>query len=316
MNELKTMEDFISSVKTSLAEAFPVCKVSVKDITKNNGVCLSGIAIQTQDTGIAPVIYLEPYFSKLQAGTSLTAVLDEITNNYKAALKNAETTNTVITNDFSMAKDRICFQPVNKELNSRMLSGIPHRELYGLALIYYIKLDSAEESVKTVKVTNSLANLWGADEDQIYRLACKNTPKLNRGCVIPVSDVMDELMGAPLAKDTIREKYSYNSFDMTIAKEGSLPIYIATNKNKINGAGVILYDGLLEAVADKIGGFFVLPSSIHECLLVPGAAEKGEDMLQMVNFVNGTEVPPEDVLSGNCFYYNNNTHKLEIIAHI
>lgn len=314
MNKLKTMEDFILSVKTSLAEAFPGYKVSIKNIAKNNGVCLSGIVIQTQDTGIAPVIYLEPYFSKLQAGTPLTVVLDEITNNYKAALKDAETMDIAIINDFSMAKDKICFRLINKELNSRMLSGIPHRELYGLALIYYIKLDSTEESVKTIKVTNSLANLWGVDEDQIYRLACKNTPRLDRGCVIPISDVMNELAGVPLAKDTTREQYSYNSFDMTIAKEGSLPIYIAINKSKINGAGVILYDGLLETMAQKIGGFFVLPSSIHECLLVPGAAEKGEDMLQMVNFVNGTEVSPEEVLSGSCFYYNNNTHKLEIIA--
>lgn len=46
-------------------------------------------------------------------------------------------------------------------------------------------------------------------------------------------------------------------------------IYVATNKKKVFGAAVMLYPNFLDHVREVIGSnFYVIPSSIHEILIV------------------------------------------------
>jgi len=44
----------------------------------------------------------------------------------------------------------------------------------------------------TVLVTNSMAQRWGTDEAQLYKLAHSNTKLLDCGIVLTVYDVMDD----------------------------------------------------------------------------------------------------------------------------
>ena len=216
--------------------------------------------------------------------------------------------------NFAIAKDKICYRLVNKKLNNNLLSAIPHRDFHGLAIIYCINLETTEDSVKSVKITNRLTELWGVDEEQLYKLACKNTPKINRGCVMPLYDVLNGLTGMTLLKDEDRKKAPYEGFDISVGREYGLPMYIATTVNQINGACVILYAGLLKAVAEKIGSFFVLPSSIHEVIIFPGDIKDAGSMAAMVKEVNCTEVREEDILSNSCYYYNAESHSLDIVG--
>lgn len=52
--------------------------------------------------------------------------------------------------------------------------------------------------------------------------------------------------------------------------ESAIPMYIMTNEQEVNGASVLLYDNVLESFAlEKKTDFYILPSSIHEVILVP-----------------------------------------------
>jgi len=92
----------------------------------------------------------------------------------------------------------------------------------------------------------------------------------------------------------------------SLYEDNMVPMFVATNSKKVNGAGVILYDGLLRTFAEKIGGdFFILPSSVHEVIFVPANGDiDARHLIQMVKEVNATEVAPDEVLSDNVYMYH------------
>ena len=51
--------------------------------------------------------------------------------------------------------------------------------------------------------------------------------------------------------------------------------------------------------------YYVLPSSVHEVMIVPddGGFDSGE-LEEMVREINATQVAPEEVLSDHIYYYN------------
>ena len=68
----------------------------------------------------------------------------------------------------------------------------------------------------------------------------------------------------------------------------------------------MLYPGVLKEMADRIGGdFFIIPSSVHEVILLPDT-DKGlnEALKQLIWEVNRTKVAPEEVLSDALYRYD------------
>ena len=58
----------------------------------------------------------------------------------------------------------------------------------------------------------------------------------------------------------------------------------------------------------------ILPSSIHEVLLIPDDHQKGYDFyMKMVDEVNRTQVEPEEVLSYKLYRYSKNKAEVEEI---
>lgn len=92
-------------------------------------------------------------------------------------------------------------------------------------------------------------------------------------------------------------------------------MYVATNSKKLNGACVMLYDGLLRDFARKVGrSFYIIPSSIHEVILIPDTLDMDiHYMKAMVKKVNGTEVSPDEVLSDNVYRYDIDTDRIEMM---
>lgn len=288
--------------------------VKVIDVTKNNSVHLTGLTIRPQNKNIAPTVYMEPYFSAYQSGQPFETITDQIikTCTYALSCSNAGTDDIILT-DFTHIKDKICYKLVGRDKNSELLSTVPHRNFFiDLALVYYILLSSADNVMATINITDSHAQAWGADEETLYNLARTNTPALNRGCVAPMLDVLGGIM--EMRQTHKRKTRSYEGFDLTCADSDSFPMWVATNQTKTYGASILLYDGFLDAVAEKFGSFYILPSSIHELIILPAKPGIASDLKQMVNEINGTETSAEDVLSGSCYYYDAKTRQLKIAA--
>ena len=92
----------------------------------------------------------------------------------------------------------------------------------------------------------------------------------------------------------------------------AIPMYIMTNRQEVNGASVLLYDDVLQTFAlKKKTDFYIMPSSIHEVILIPKSKSPDlKDLNEMINEVNETQVQEEEVLSDHAYYYEKNTHTL------
>ena len=312
MPTIKTINDFTIAVHTALSAAFPAYSIEPVNVTKNNDVHRTGLTIcPSSNKIIAPTIYTDMYFDAFQSGQPLETIIGQIVNTCMAALSCAEKgidTNNI--KDFTRIKDKICYKLVNKHMNSELLTTVPHRDYLDLSIVYYIKLSQTDNGLATLNVTDSLAHTWGVDEETLYSLAEINTPKINRGCVTPITDILSGLFGSE--KDAACKSGTYDSFDFTSIGNGELEMYVATNQNKTYGAASILYDGLLDAVAKNLGSFYVLPSSVHELIIIPQTFGNPEELKHMVKDINGSEVPEEEILSENCYCYDAGTHEFKI----
>ncbi len=80
---------------------------------------------------------------------------------------------------------------------------------------------------------------------------------------------------------------------------GDLPMYVISNKSNVKGASAMLDTKSISKLADEIGvhEFVLLPSSIHECILVPHTSESDLAVFEsMVKEVNATTVDPLEKL--------------------
>ena len=93
-------------------------------------------------------------------------------------------------------------------------------------------------------------------------------------------------------------------------------MYILTNSRKRFGAAEILDRKTLRMIADKVGdGFIVLPSSVHETIvLTPNDEEEYRRLADMVREVNDTQVDIEERLSYHVYAYSKDEEALQIVA--
>lgn len=311
MPKINTINEFINAAHTALAAVFPECRVETVNATKNNDVHLTGLIVYPKNKKVAPTIYMEPYFDALQSGQPLATVINQIINGCMNALSCAENDIDVGTiTDFEQMKQKICYKLINTRMNSELLSTVPHRNYLDLAIVYYIPFSLTDNGLATITVTDSLAHIWGTDEETLYKLACSNTPRLNRGIVLTLSDTIKDCTDISQARNI----QAYDGYDFSTRPSEILPMYIATNTTKTYGAAVILYDGLLKDVAEYLScsGIYAMPSSVHEFICIPDTFGNAGDIKQMVQEINAAEVRPDEVLSDNIYHYDVNTHELKI----
>ena len=75
---------------------------------------------------------------------------------------------------------------------------------------------------------------------------------------------------------------------------------------KMNGAACMFYPGVLEDFGKKLGrDFYLLPSSVHEVILVPADETVSKEALwEIVTDINRTQVAEEEILADSVYYYD------------
>lgn len=307
---INSMDVFAATVKeaveASIGEGY---EVNIHDVLKNNSTRRTGLTIKTEESNVAPTIYLEGSFERYKAGdATLPVIVSEIISVYESH-KTTMSFDASLVTDFSACKERICYKLVNADRNRELLSDAPHIIVCDdLAVIFYILVSNDGEGTATITVRNNMSDLWGVAADELFKIALANTQRLFRGTVKSMASVMMELIADRLDEEGCREFY-----DMVVS-EDDVPMYVCTNASKINGAGVILYENLLKDFAQKVGAdFYILPSSVHETLLIPVSDQFDVETLRaMVCEVNMTQVAPEEQLSDQVYLYSRECDEIRI----
>lgn len=283
-----TKLEFAKAAKKRIEEIYDDVEVTMKTVTKNNGVSLTGIAISVKDKNETPIIYIDKAFCQYKAGkVSMEGVIQEIVEIYESSIiDNLPKSLLKSFYDFDKIKDKICFRLVNKELNLSLLEDTPHIIFQNdLAVIFYILVKNAEDGIQSITIKNSAMALWDIDTMQLYDLAAENTRRIFGIKLMTIGD----MLGQQFLNDLIEES----------------PMYVATNNECLFGANIMLYNDVLEEFADKIGmDFYIIPSSVHECIFVPLNNNMDvSEIIKMIFEVNTTAVADEEVLSYSVYIY-------------
>lgn len=88
-----------------------------------------------------------------------------------------------------------------------------------------------------------------------------------------------------------------------------IPFYVLNVNGGIDGAALVADPSVMRKAGRDLGeGFYILPSSVHEVLIVPkSTGAKPEELRDMVYRINRQDVPIEERLSDNVYEFDGHT---------
>ena len=290
-----TYFQFIHAVETKVKKEVEEEKtVSIHTNVKNNGVRRSGIMISEKGINISPTIYLEEYFHQFRMGYPLEQIAKDIVGLYEKIRFQNSWEDGEKVKDYEFVKDKIIYRLIGREENQELLKEIPYKSYLDLAIIYYVLLEVDEYGMASMMVRAEHMDMWKVTEEDLYYRASKNTQELLPYEFAPMRTVIEELLGLGMEEGPAEK------------------MYILSNEMRSYGAAALIYPDCLRKIAGVVGeNFFVIPSSVHELLLV--SAEdvwSAQEMTEMIRCVNQTGVAPEEILSDHVYIYRKNLGKL------
>ena len=266
------------------------------DVILNNGTTHIALILYKNGEKLHPQIYLERFFEDYKRGKTMKEILQDVMTTYEEALKNINPDSLSGIEDWEQVKGRLAFRLLSKERNKETLENYVYQEFLDLAAIVTFCAEIDEQGVKAIRVTHDLAKRWYVSEEEILQAAEENTEALFPVRMEPILDTLCRV--ADISRDDLPEE--------VLAEEDSPQIMVLTNYLGVNGATVLLYDSFLQQVYEKLRGkFIILPSSIHEVIVMPlASAPPIADSQKMVEQINRSAVKEEEILSDSVYLYD------------
>ncbi len=180
---------------------------------------------------------------------------------------------------------------VNGSLPGALLQNYPHRKFLDLAA--FCVLPGEENGGEGIFLDRQDAGRLGMTPGRLLALALDNTKRNTEFTLQRLS----ELLGFPAEEPAERER-----------------VYVLTNRKRMFGACAMLFDSVLEEAGEKLGGdYYLLPASVHECLVLRKSACTDPAALKaLVYRVNRTEVNPAERLSDSIYLYETEKKALSV----
>lgn len=281
-------QQFINAVKQEMKGSVAgEIEISIQDTLKNNGVRRKGLLLQEKGQLMSPTIYLEEYYQQYRTGVKLEDITEQIQSLYRE-LRMKPITETRFLYEYEQVKDRIVLKVINREKNEELLETIPYWPFLDLAIVFYVLLDINEAGAATMPVNLEHLKIWNVTEQELLKKAKENAVWLLPAQIRTMSSIVAEIMGAA-------PKEEVEDF-----------MFVLSNSLRCLGAVCIAYDEVLYLIGEQLGeNYFVLPSSIHEVIIVPESASPGySDLNEMIREINQTQVAEEEVLGDHAYYYD------------
>ena len=264
----------------------------------------------------SPTIYVENYYEMYQQGESLDDVMRYAADTIKRGYKNVPEIMKGEDIDFDKLKESVVVTLVNTAQNEDYLKKIPHREFLDLSIMYRCVISIDKEGMGTTVVTNDMASRMGMSEEQLYEAAMKNTPKIFPASIKPMEEVLCEIVMGE-AMDFGEEMSKEETIEMLHEAKGEndIAMYVMTNREKINGAAEILFPENLDKLSSKFDSdIYIIPSSVHEIIAISADGKDANELQEMVNEVNMSELSLEERLSNEVYHYDRNKRELTIAS--
>ena len=312
MNE-KTMnmnlEEFTEHVAEKLKKKMPQLEIKTVQQEKNNGVSKWGIRMGKIKKGerwsASPIVYLDDIYSRVQKLEQIEIVADKLIECYETKLKKEPDLHRIVdVLNYEKSKSRLYPKLISTKENKELLSEVPHKNILDLSLVYYLRCDSGETGeIATSLVKNRQLEIWGVDVKQLHRDAFQNAKK--ETIFYPLGSWLALLNEKGMLE--LRKQFPHIE---EIKEIRDADMYVLHNRNGLYGASALFCQNVCDKIADLLKcNFYLIPSSIHEWILVPerewqGREDSLHELSEMVRTVNREQVDPEEVLSDHAYYYD------------
>ncbi len=297
MNLEQFMKEVIARVQAVAGEE---AGVYVQEVRKNNNVLMHGMTILRKGGNISPTIYLDGFYEMHKEGMDMECIVSKILALYVKGLPRGKV-DMEFFRDFEKVKGRIVYRLVNREKNRELLERIPHVDFLDLAICFYYSYEHPELGEGMILVHNAHMEMWKTNHRELMRLAEHNTPKLMQSQLSSMDNALKDILDEGQLEE-LRE----------MQQETNRYLYVLSNEKHSQGAAVILYPGILADIARHLGGsFYILPSSIHEVILLPDdGRSNGKELHEMIAEINRSQLQAEEVLSDYAYRFDAVTGKV------
>lgn len=294
------MKEFINQIAEALTAFFGE-KIAVQErqVYKNNGVLLHGVMIKEEDSNIWPTIYVDDMYEEFLHGKSMGVIVSDICKAYEKS-RISGSVNMDFFQDYEQTKQHIYCRIINFEKNKGLLETVPYLRFHDLAVICYYAYISDLMGSGSIVIRREHLQYWEISEEDLLREAIEMTRRDLPYFWYDMSSFVETLCNGQEV-DELWQGYHK-------------PMYVVTNQNKYFGAIAIIYEDMLEEMGKLIGdNFVILPSSIHEVIVVSADRMPVWKLKAMVKEVNAEHVEPQEVLSDHVYYYDRNEKQLLLL---
>lgn len=300
LEEKMFAEGVAREIKSCLAPEFSDVECTVVEQRKNNNVVLTGVCFHRPGQQADPIVYVEPFYDEVKNGRPKEEAMKEMAKLAEKGMEIKEIPEADKVLAYGKAKEYLCVRIVNTKANRKRLTQMPHQELEDLSLTLALcfPLDGRRED-GSVEVTDELMGIWGMEEETLFQQAWRNMEKRQP----PVLQDMGAMFGNLLA----------GGADFSHKTEGQM--FVLTNQGMRYGASALACPGVMEKISRLFPeGFYILPSSIHEVLIVPKDGELvPKELGNLVREVNQIEVSSDEVLSDRVYEFDREKGKIRQI---
>ena len=302
-------EGFYKMIKDEILEYMPEDfkehTVRIDEVNKSGDIRLHGLCLIKGDNGAAPVLYLEPYFDMYREGMDKEELLGVIADQYYDIVRNAP---NIVAPDLSFEniKDNLRVRLVYNRTNYNYLAEHVYKDVgCGYCLVPYVDFSDRLFDGAIVNIRKDMLEPYGLDENEVIKAAMEGSIK---NCPAKLSYIEDSLMSMMDGG----EKENLLDLDKIDLSRGVL---VLTTEDNFAGAAALFYPGVKEKIAELMDwDYFILPSSVHEVLLIPSDGRfSAKELAMMVRSVNSMEVSKEEQLGNRVLFYDRDDKELCVI---
>lgn len=253
---------------------------TVEMVDKTNGIKLTGVVVDN-GTNIRPCVYADSFYNE---GKDVSEMVDFI----KGLNESDEPKSDVldIVNDYEKAKPYITLRLLNDMTNAEVSFSAATYGFPDLIIVPYVSMKRDDDgNFEGTKINKNLLDAWGVTKDDIFKVGLENA-KANIK-FMTMRQMLIEQMGLP---------------EFLVPEDTDAPnMYVMTNTDMFCGAiNVIAGKETIKEVFKN--GYVVLPSSIHECIVID-ADDDLDALRDMVKGINATTVDAVDQLSDRVYKF-------------
>lgn len=298
------VDEVKGGIKLFLPREYEDAQVRIEAVRKLNEDYL-GITILKENQVMAPTFNLNQLYEMYQSNpeVSMESIMKNITGVMLDSPKEFDLKNIT---EYENAKDKLFIRVSSAERNQEILQKVPHRIKEDLAITYHLAISVDDIGRGSTTITNDMLTHYGISEKQLHADAMGNSPKIMPLHVDSMKNVIKQIIGVD--NNFLTSDKRIKDMEEVISeglREGE-QMFVITNQQTMDGASAIFYPEVMKQLGECLqGDFYILPSSIHETIVLP---DKGDfdylSLKSIVQEINSNQVLKEEQLTNDVYHYD------------